>query len=152
MAEITCLRGVIWKTTKKGIMRSHLCKVGSKFRSGYIYNMEVEPREIRNYLRADNRIPFEEWFISLKDSKTKKKIQIRLDRLQLGNFGDCKSVGEGVFELRIDYGPGYRVYFGQIGLTIVLLLCGGDKSTQEQDIKEAQTYWRDYEKRENTDK
>jgi putative addiction module killer protein len=113
--------------------------------------MEVEPREIRNYLTTDNRIPFEEWFISLKDSKAKKRILIRLDRLQLGNFGDCKPVGQSVFELRIDYGPGYRVYLGQVGLTIVLLLCGGDKSTQEQDITKAQSYWRDYEERENAD-
>jgi putative addiction module killer protein len=56
-------------------------------------------------------------------------------------------VGKGVFELRIDYGPGYRVYFGQIGLKIVLILCGGDKSTQDQDINKAKEYWRDYEKR-----
>ncbi|GAB4194869.1 MAG: hypothetical protein Fur006_40860 [Coleofasciculaceae cyanobacterium] len=66
-------------------------------------------------------------------------------------MGDYRSVGEGVYELRIDYGPGYRVYFGQVGTTIVLLLCGGDKSTQVADIRKAKEYWADYEKRENAD-
>lgn len=79
-------------------------------------------------------------------------IQKRLRRVELGNLGDYQSVGEGVCELRIDYGPGYRVYFGQIEMKIVLLLCGGDKSTQEQDIRQAIKYWRDYEKRENSKK
>ena len=72
---------------------------------------------------------------------------MRLDRVSLGNFGDCRSVGEGVQELRIDYGPGYRVYFGQLGSTIVLLLCGGDKSTQAKDINLAHYYWSEYRKR-----
>ncbi len=78
-------------------------------------------------------------------------IDNRLRRIRLGNFGDCRSVGEGVCELRIDYGSGYRIYFGQIGTTIVLLLYGGDKSTQAQDIRKAQEYWRDYERREDAD-
>ena len=72
------------------------------------------------------------------------KIEARLRRLENGNLGDYRSVGEGVFELRIDYGPGYRVYFGQVGSTIVLLLCGGDKSTQDQDISTAKRYWANY--------
>lgn len=76
----------------------------------------------------------------------------RLDRVQQGNLGDYKSVGEGVFELRINYGPGYRLYFGQFGLTIVVILVAGDKSTQEQDIRQAIGYWKDYERRESTDK
>lgn len=69
----------------------------------------------------------------------------------LGNLGDYRSVGDGVFELRIKYGSGYRIYFGQIGLTIVLLLCGGDKSTQEKDIRLAKEYWGNYENDENAD-
>lgn len=72
---------------------------------------------------------------------------MRLDRISLGNFGDCRSVGEGVQELRIDYGPGYRVYFGQLGSTIVLLLCGGDKSAQAKDINLAHYYWSEYRRR-----
>lgn len=106
--------------------------------------MEATPREIVSYLTTDGRNPFEEWYSSLKDQKAQAKIKSRLDRVRLGNLGDYRSVGEGVYELRIDYGPGYRVYFGQIGSTIVLLLCGGDKSTQQQDIRKAIEYWTDY--------
>jgi putative addiction module killer protein len=107
-------------------------------------------REIRNYLRADGTNPFEDWYNSLRDTTGKNKIRLRLKRVMTGNLGDCKSVGEGVFELKIDFGPGYRLYFGQVGLTIVLLLIGGDKSTQERDIGKAIQYWRDYERREST--
>lgn len=109
--------------------------------------MEVQPREIQRYVTPDGRVPFTEWLDSMRDRRARTTIKSRLDRVGQGNLGDCRSVGEGVFELRIDYGPGYRVYFGQIGLTIVLILCGGDKSTQEQDISKAKEYWRDYEKR-----
>ncbi|WP_089089858.1 type II toxin-antitoxin system RelE/ParE family toxin [Nodularia sp. NIES-3585] len=87
----------------------------------------------------------------MRDRRAKAKIKERLKRVSLGNLGDYKSVGEGVFELRINYGSGYRVYFGQIGTTIVLLLLGGDKSSQEKDICQAQEYWAEYEERENTD-
>ncbi|NMG18372.1 type II toxin-antitoxin system RelE/ParE family toxin [Brasilonema bromeliae] len=92
--------------------------------------MEVQPREIRNYLTDDGRNTFSEWFDSLRDRRAKAKIRARLDRVEQGNLGDYKSVGDGVFELRIDYGSGYRIYFGQEGLTIIILLCRGDKSTQ----------------------
>ena len=112
--------------------------------------MEVQPREISNYLRADRTNPFEDWYNSLRDTKAKNTIQLRLKRVMTGNLGECKSVGEGVFELKIDFGPGYRLYFGQVGLTIVLLLIGGDQSTQERDIGKAIQYWRDYERREST--
>ena len=111
--------------------------------------MEVQPREIRNYLTVDGKNIFDEWLDSLRDIRAKAKIRARLDRVEDGNLGDCKSVGEGVFELRIDYGPGYRIYFGQEGITIIILLCGGDKSTQKQDIDKAQEYWKDYRSRDN---
>jgi putative addiction module killer protein len=114
--------------------------------------MEVQPKEIRRYITSDGRIPFTEWLDSLRDLNAKAKIDTRLDRVSRGNLGDYRFVGEGLCELRIDYGPGYRVYFGQIGSTIVLLLCGGDKSTQRQDINKAIEYWRDYERRENANK
>jgi len=71
-------------------------------------------------------------------------IRKRLNRVRMGNLGDCRSVGDGVKELRIAFGPGYRVYFGEDGETIVVLLCGGDKSSQEADIRRAKEYWIDY--------
>ncbi|BAZ13588.1 hypothetical protein NIES4071_54270 [Calothrix sp. NIES-4071] len=112
--------------------------------------MEASPREIRSYQTADGQIPFEEWLDSLRDRTARAKIKNRLRRVESGNLGDYSPVGEGVCEFRIDYGPGYRVYFKQIGLTIILLFCGGDKSTQEQDILKAKKYWRDYERTEST--
>ncbi|HAK88268.1 MAG TPA: addiction module antitoxin RelB, partial [Nitrospiraceae bacterium] len=74
---------------------------------------------------------------ALKDRKARARIQTRIDRLQLGLYGDVKPIGEGVSELRIDYGPGYRVYFVQRGQELVILLAGGDKSTQDKDVKAA---------------
>lgn len=106
--------------------------------------MAAQPREIQRYVTPEGKIPFDEWLLSLRDTKAQYRIDLRLNRVQLGNLGDYRSVGEGVFELRIDYGPGYRIYFGQIGSTIVLLLCGGDESTQAQDIRKAIEYWTDY--------
>lgn len=78
---------------------------------------------------------YSRWFTALRDRKARARIQTRLDRLQLGLLGDVKPVGEGILELRIDYGPGYRVYFVHRGHEMVILLAGGDKSTQEKDIK-----------------
>jgi len=89
-------------------------------------------------------VPFDNWYNSLRDSKISTIIDKRLNRVILGKLGDCQSVGEGVFELRIDYGPGFRIYFGQVGTTIIILLCGGDKSTQDRDIRQAIEYWTDY--------
>lgn len=81
---------------------------------------------------------FDRWLGKLKDRRAVARILVRIDRLALGNPGDVKSVGGGVSELKIDYGPGYRVYFAQRGQQLVLLLCGGDKSTQSEDISTAQ--------------
>lgn len=80
---------------------------------------------------------FDEWFSSLKDKAGAMRIQARIDRAEDGNFGDCAPVGEGVSEMRIHFGPGYRVYFVQRGLEVVILLAAGDKSTQSKDIKNA---------------
>ena len=77
------------------------------------------------------------WFRQLRDRQAKARINARIRRLSLGNPGDVRAVGEGVSELRIDYGPGYRVYFVQRGQSLALLLAGGDKSTQDQDIEQA---------------
>jgi len=89
-------------------------------------------------------VPFDEWLDDLSDNKTVARILARLARVRQGNLGDCKSVGEGVNELRLDYGPGYRIYFGQKGPTLIVLLCGGDKRAQERDIRLAKLYWREY--------
>lgn len=92
-------------------------------------------------------IVFDSWFKRLRDRQAHAKIMNRIDRVRHGNFGDIRPVGEGVSELRIDYGPGYRVYFIQKGAVLVLLLCGGDKRTQDKDIvaakKMAKTAWED---------
>ncbi|MCY4431914.1 MAG: type II toxin-antitoxin system RelE/ParE family toxin [Rhodospirillales bacterium] len=81
---------------------------------------------------------FTEWFSTLRDSRAKGRIDVRIRRLSLGNPGDVRSVGKGVSELRIDHGPGYRVYFTRRGRDVVILLAGGDKRTQARDIQDAQ--------------
>jgi len=105
------------------------------------------PLEIREYLTADGGNPFREWLLGLRDAQTRARIRIRLNRVRLGNLGDARSVGAGIYELRIHFGPGYRIYFGRSGKAIVILLCGGDKGSQKQDIERAQAYWADYLKR-----
>lgn len=80
---------------------------------------------------------FTEWFDALRDQTAKNKIRIRIDRIELGNLGDHHTVGDEVSELRITYGPGYRLYYVIRGRMIIILLCGGDKGTQEKDIKTA---------------
>lgn len=101
-------------------------------------------RTILIYETVDGKRPFSEWLLKLRDRKARAKVRARLDRIQLGNMGDCKSVGDGVAELRIDYGPGYRVYFGERGATVVILLCGGDKSSQQRYIAKAKKFWKEY--------
>jgi putative addiction module killer protein len=83
----------------------------------------------------------------LRDVQGRARIRVRLDRVRLGNLGDHRSVGAGVQELRIDYGPGYRVYFGTEGQRVVLLLLGGDKSSQPRDIARAREFWQDHQRR-----
>ena len=99
---------------------------------------------IQIYELPNGRRPFSEWLSNLKDVRGRAKIRTRLTRVELGNFGDCKSVGEGVFELRIPHGPGYRVYFGREGNSIVLLLCGGDKASQSADVEKAKRLWKEF--------
>ena len=101
----------------------------------------------RNYERPDGRAPFEEWIASLTDKIGRFRILARIDRALQGNLGDYSSVGAGVIELRIDVGPGYRVYAGLSGEELIILLCGGDKSSQEQDIAKAHEYWADWRRR-----
>ena len=107
----------------------------------------MKERELREYLTETGHNPFREWLHSLRDLQARARIRVRLNRVRLGNLGDCKAVGEGVMELRLDFGPGYRVYFGQAGDVLVILLCGGDKRTQTRDIATAKQYWQSYKRR-----
>lgn len=100
--------------------------------------------ELSVYKPHGKKPPFEKWLDSLKDKKTRQIIQARMDRAAFGNLGDVKSVGQDVFEFRIDYGPGYRVYFSIQGQKILLLLVGGDKRTQSKDIEKAKLYLEDW--------
>jgi putative addiction module killer protein len=95
-------------------------------------------------VNEQGKAPFEEWFTTIRDPKTRQRILTRLNRVKDGNFGDCKSVGSGVSELRLMFGAGYRIYFGQKGDTLTVLICGGDKSTQSKDIQEAIALWERY--------
>ena len=104
--------------------------------------------EVRIFALKNGREPYTEWFKRLKDKRAQARIDVRIARVRTGNFGDSKSVGEDVYELRLDYGPGFRVYFGKIEATIILLLCGGDKSTQADDIRKAKEYWQEFLSRE----
>lgn len=103
--------------------------------------------ELRHYVTADGRDLFGVWLKRLRDAKARARIEVRLGRLERGLFGDCRPVGEGVSELRIDHGPGYRVYFCRDGDAIVILLCAGDKRTQARDIRDAIDFRKDYDNR-----
>jgi putative addiction module killer protein len=103
--------------------------------------------ELRRYQLIDESVPVTEWLQALRDSRARAQIEVRLRRVSAGNFGDCKPVGEGVSELRVDVGAGYRVYFAKHGQTLVILLCGGDKSSQQNDIERAKDYWTDWKRR-----
>ncbi len=103
--------------------------------------------EIRRYLSVSGRDIFGEWLAGLKDIRTRAKIVARIDRLTAGNFGDSKALRDGLFELRVNWGPGFRVYYALVGKACVLLLCGGDKSKQLSDIKRALELLKDYKER-----
>ena len=96
------------------------------------------PFSLEEFVTEEGRIPFREWLRGLRDMRARAKIRVRLNRVRLGNFGDAKSVGDGVYEL--------RVYFARTGQRVVLL-CGGDKSTQRRDIAKAKAFWKDYKRR-----
>jgi putative addiction module killer protein len=103
--------------------------------------------KVIRYVTESGRDVFGDWLAAIRDPKATAKIIVRIDRLATGNRGDCKSLREGISELRIDWGPGYRVYFAMAEKTCVLLLCGGDKRTQAADIKKAIGYWNDFKRR-----
>jgi putative addiction module killer protein len=103
--------------------------------------------EVRRYSTAAGDEPFTEWLSNLRDRRARARILARLERLAIGNFGDARMLRDGVRELRIDWGPGYRVYFGRDGSEVIVLLCGGDKRKQSNDIERAVNLWHEYEDR-----
>lgn len=107
---------------------------------------KAEPRKLQVYQTLNGREPFTGWLNSFQDRRTQTRIRKRLARLKAGNFGDYRSVGEGVFELRLDFGAGYRIYFGEVDNITVLLLCAGDKSSQARDINRAKSTGRNIRK------
>jgi putative addiction module killer protein len=107
----------------------------------------VEAVEIRRYLTQTGRDVFGDWLVGLKDISARARIVARIDRLAIGSFGDCKALGGGLFELRIDWGPGYRVYYATVGKACVLLVGGGDKRKQASDIRRAREYFKNYRER-----
>ena len=102
---------------------------------------------IQDYINVDNIKVFRKWLNELNDQQAYIRISRRILLLERGGFGDCKPLQGGVWELRIDHGPGYRVYYGLTGKTVLLLLCGGDKRTQNRDIERAVAYFEDYKRR-----
>ena len=106
--------------------------------------------EIRHYVSRAGKDVFDDWLTRLADARAQAKIATRINRLAAGNFGDCKSLRQGLYELRIDWGPGYRVYYAMIGRECVLRLCGGDKRKQAADIERALEYLKDYKERSGT--
>ena len=103
--------------------------------------------EVLDYLSPEGKDPYIEWLAGLADRQAKARILVRVHRMAAGNFGDCKPVQDGVWELRIDWGPGYRVYYAQAGKRLILLLAGGDKRKQQADIAQALERWSDWQHR-----
>ena len=108
--------------------------------------MNNEPMELRRYRAANGRVPLSEWLMALSDS-TAGRVSAYIDRMKSGNFGHSRPVGAGVSELKVDFGPGYRVYYLRDGQTVVVLLCGGHKGSQRADIRQAHEYAADYWRR-----
>lgn len=105
---------------------------------------EATPKRVIVYVAPNAKEPFNDWLNNLRDVMGRKRILARVARLEQGNYGDCESLGEGVRELRLFFGGGYRVYFGERDSDIVVLLCGGDKDSQDKDIEQAKIYWQEY--------
>lgn len=102
-------------------------------------------KTVEVYTLPNGKAPFSDWLRKLKDAEGKRRIQSRLLRLANGNYGDIKQLGDGIAEMRFFFGPGYRVYFGEHDNQLILLLCAGDKSSQQKDIKTAKQYWQEYQ-------
>ena len=103
--------------------------------------------DLLRYQREDGREPFTDWLSGVRDKIAAARIRVRLRQVEAGNFGDSEAVGDGVIELRVHVGAGYRVYCGRHGKTVVILLCGSDKNTQSRDIKRARDLWAEWKRR-----
>jgi len=103
--------------------------------------------EVIDYLTPEGRDPYAEWLGALADRQARARVSVRVLRMAAGNFGDCKALSDGVWELRINHGPGYRVYYARAGERLILLLVGGDKRRQQADIGAAVEYWKDWKRR-----
>jgi putative addiction module killer protein len=100
-------------------------------------------KQLQYYTAPNGKTPFLEWLASLKDKTILKRIRNRMDRVQVGHYGDHEHVGEGVYEIKLHFGTGYRIYFAEHGEKIIFLLCAGDKATQTKDIGLAKQFWQD---------
>ena len=109
--------------------------------------MDVHSVIVEHYRDQNGRVPFEDWFESLYDHRAQEIILARLGRIKNGLYGDVKGLEEGIFEIRIHFGPGYRIYFGKHNHQIILLLCASDKRRQNSAIQKAKRYWKDYLRR-----
>jgi len=107
----------------------------------------IHSKTLRYYITENGKVPFLKWLKSHCDATLQMRIRRRLDRLEMGNYGDYKSLGDGVFELRLAFGAGYRIYFSEQDNKVIILLCGGDKSSQKVDIADAKRYWKDLQER-----
>ena len=115
-----------------------------------VYFVTYNPQkifEVEDYQSADGKDPYIDWLNGLSDRMAKARVAVRVQRMAAGNSGDCKPIQDGVWELRIDHGPGYRVYYAQAGKRLILLLLGGDKRKQQADITAAIDYWQDWQLR-----
>lgn len=112
-----------------------------------VYGTIIDQWELLDYLTEAGSDPYADWLAGVADRVARARVLARTQRLRAGTFGDCRVLREGVWELRIDHGPGYRVYYAQAGRRLVLLLIGGDKRTQRSDIDTAVCYWQDWQRR-----
>lgn len=101
-------------------------------------------KELRYYIAANGKSPFIRWLNKIKNNEMRARIMRRLERMEFGHYGDYKTLGDGICELRLAFGSGYRVYFAEHDKLVIILLCGGDKSTQSKDISNAKSYWKEF--------
>jgi len=138
--KVTIWRAIFFVLTT--IVGFNIIKMALKLAKG------TQQKTVIIYADEREREPFTEWLEGLRDQKDRRRILRRLRRIEQGNFGDCKPLHDGVYELRLFFGPGYRVYFGEDDNNIVVVLSGGGKDRQEEDIKSAKSYWKEYKIRE----